>query len=344
MPKDAKITQDVLFVIYDDVQLLDFAGPWQTFATAQERRAALEAPATGGDVDYRLKLVSSGGGKVRTSSGVGLDTQPLPGRVRPQTTIIVAGGNGVEAAIRDDRLMAWLKRCGSRVRRICSVCTGAFILAEAGLLDGVAATTHWADCETFKRQYPAVDVQPDAIYTRHGGVWTSAGITAGIDLALALIEEDSSASLANATAQWLVVYAKRPGGQSQFSDVLELSARDPDGIFATLHEWMNANLSKPLPLPVLAERAGMSERTLSRRYKAALGMSPARAVRLLRAQRARTLLASSQSSLKIIARRSGFGSVEHMNTALLQFYGATARLLRETSRQDHEPWRRGSPA
>ena len=333
MDRLSQPAHDIVFVVFDDVQLLDFAGPLQTFVTAGERRRAAGGKgfAATATFDYRVRLVSRGGGAVRTSSGVVVMTDPLPTRLDETASVIVAGGYGVEAAMADKTLLRWLKRQAKVVRRMCSVCSGAFLLAEAGLLDGRRAVTHWADCDKFRRMYPDILLEPEAIYTEDQGLWTSAGITAGIDLALALIEEDWNAALANAAARWLVVYAKRPGGQSQFSDSLELAARDGDGAFSELHAWIGANLTKELPLSALAEKAGMSERTLSRKYKEAIGIPPASAVRLLRAQHARMLLTSTASSLKTIARQSGFGSVEQMNAALIKVYGAAARLLRETS-------------
>ena len=328
--KNRQSVIQVIIVAFDNVQLLDFAGPLQTFATARERRAEDNAPNCRNYPDYDVRLVSRGGGAVKSSSGVTVITDPLPKRIAPGATIIVAGGYGVDAAADDLALRDWLQRHAPRAARVCSVCTGAFVLAAAGLLDGKRATTHWADCARFKSRFPTVKVQPDAIYTRDDGAWTSAGITAGIDLALALIEEDWNAHLATATARWLVVYAKRPGGQSQFSDVMQLAARDAGGAFDGLHNWMAANLTADLSLANLAAQAGMSERSLSRRYTDIIGVTPARAVKLLRAERARALLTGTSSSLKSVARRSGFGSVEAMNRALDAAYGVSAALLRET--------------
>ncbi len=323
--------RQVVIVIYDGVQLLDFAGPLQSFATARERRRAQAAPDPLCAPDYDVRLASPGGGMVRASSGVSVMTEPLPAQLAPGATIIIAGGAGAEQAASDDGLRSWLARQRQSAARICSVCTGAFVLAAAGLLDGRRATTHWADCQRFQVMYPQVKVAANAIYTRDETVWTSAGITAGIDLALALIEEDWGAFLSTATARWLVVYARRPGGQSQFSEAIELAARDGAGVFAELHEWIAANLASDLGLSRLAAQAGMSERSFSRRYAEIIGLTPAKAVKLMRAERARSLLATTGSSLKTVARQAGFGSVESMNRALDAAYGVTAALLRETT-------------
>ena len=331
----------VCIVVFDDVQLLDFAGPLQTFATAEERRTSekIGNPAQAPKLCYRPFLASNGGGEITSSSGVTVLTQHLPKTLAAPSTIIIAGGHGVAAAARDKTLTAWLTRQHAAGHRICSVCTGAFILAEAGLLDNRAATTHWADCNAFSRAFPNVRLDPKAIYTEDEGVWTSAGITAGIDLALALIERDCSAHLANATARWLVVYAKRAGGQSQFSDALELASRDADGLFTGLHDWMSQNMDRDINLAMMADSAGMSQRTLSRKYKEATGLSPAKALRLLRAQKAKTLLSTTRATLKSVSRQSGFQSVDAMNRALEAVYGAAAKLLRDTHRQTRRPSR-----
>jgi transcriptional regulator GlxA family with amidase domain len=201
------------------------------------------------------------------------------------------------------------------------VCTGAFLLGAAGLFDGRRAVTHWRECNELARRCPEAKVESDPIFVRDGAVWSSAGITAGIDLALALVEEDLGRDLALAVARHLVVFLKRPGGQSQFSTALSLQMADDR--FAALHDWMTNNVASNLSLPALAERAGMSERTFSRRYVEATGHTPARAVERLRLETARRLLSDTRLPVKRIAERCGFGSEETMRRSFIRVLSAT---------------------
>lgn len=298
------------------VQLLDVAGPLQVFATAND--LATEA---GGEAPYATHVVSAGGGPVSASAGLALSTSPLPPPGRRLDTLIVAGGKGVHAAAQDAALVRWLGRRARAARRTASVCTGAMLLAATGLIDGRRAATHWSFCDELARRHPAVRVEGDPIFVRDGPFWTSAGVTAGIDLALALVEADLGAELALAVARYLVVFLKRPGGQAQFSETLSLQAGDDR--FGPLHRWMGANLGGDLSLPGLAERAGMSERSFSRRYLEATGQTPARAVERLRVEAARRMLAASRLPVKRIAGRCGFGSEETMRRAFLRVLAAT---------------------
>ena len=227
----------------------------------------------------------------------------------------------MHAAALDEALVRWVGRRARTARRTASVCTGAMLLAATGLLDGRRAATHWSFCEELARRHPAVRVEGDPIFVRDGDIWTSAGVTAGIDLALALVEEDLGPELALAVARYLVVFLKRPGGQAQFSQTLSLQAGDDR--FGALHRWMGSNLSRDLSLPLLAERAGMSERSFSRRYLQATGQTPARAVERLRVEAARRLLAASRQPMKRIAGRCGFGSEETMRRSFLRVLAAT---------------------
>lgn len=326
----------IFIIVYPGVQLLDVAGPFQTFVTSEERRLDSPVRALREAAVFDLHLVSAKGGLIKTSSGMAFMTEVLPEHLPPESTLIVVGAHepDVEAAATDGVLKSWLLKHAPEARRLCSICTGAFLLAEFGLLSGKSATTHWAQCPAFEKRYPNVRLKPNAMYTKDGKVWTSAGISAGIDLALALIEEDRGAGLANLTARWLVVSEKRTGGQSQFSASLELAAKDSENRFAGLHSWIAENLSKDLTLPILAERASMSERSFGRRYKKATGMSPVRAVKLIRAEKAKTLLMTSNASLKTIARQTGFASIEQMNRVLDQFQGAKAQELRASAMED----------
>jgi transcriptional regulator GlxA family with amidase domain len=287
------------------VQLLDVTGPVQVFASAND--FAAEA---GTMPPYEVHIVTQGGQSVTASAGVALATRPLPAPGSALDTLVIAGGPGVAAAASDSALVDWVRQRTEDARRVASVCTGAFLLAASGALDGKRAATHWSVCAEFARRFPAVRVESDPIFVRDGTVWTSAGVTAGIDLALALVEEDLGRAAALAVARYLVVFLKRPGGQAQFSAVLSLQAGDDR--FGALHEWINQHLAGDISLPVLARQAGMSERSFSRRYAEATGMTPGRAVEQLRLEAARRLLLETRLPVKRIAQRCGFGSEETM--------------------------------
>ena len=299
---------------YPQVQMLDVTGPMQVFATANDL--------SGGDVPpYALTVLSSGGGSVLASAGLGLLADPLSVQGTALDTLIVAGGRGVEAAAADTALVGWVRGRALEGRRFASVCTGAFLLATTGLLDGRRAATHWSHCAELARRFPAVRVEPDPIFVRDGPAWTSAGVTAGIDLALALVEQDLGRALALAVARHLVVFLKRPGGQAQFSATLALQGEEDR--FDALHGWIGAHLSEDLSLPVLAGEAGMSERSFSRHYAEATGHTPARAVERLRVEAARRLLSDSRQPVKRVAQRCGFGSEETMRRSFLRLLAAT---------------------
>jgi transcriptional regulator GlxA family with amidase domain len=290
---------------YPSVQMLDVAGPLQVFATANDMVSD-----SGGAAPYELRVVAKGGGSIATSSGLGLSVHPLPSARRPVDTLLIAGGPGIAAAAADKALVDWTRRRGRQARRVASVCTGAFLLAATGLLDGRRAATHWSVCAELARRYPRIKVEPDPIFVADGPVWTSAGVTAGIDLALALVEQDLGREIALAVARYLVVFLKRPGGQAQFSAALSLQAAEDR--FGALHDWIAAHLASDLSLPALATRAGMSERSFSRHYLEATGRTPARAVEAMRAEAARQMLSDSRLPVKRIAVRCGFGSEETM--------------------------------
>ncbi len=268
---------------FPQVQMLDVAGPLQVFATANDILGD-DGPA------YAIQVVSWQGGAVPSSSGLALVTEPLSACVATVDTLVVAGGPGVEAAAADAALVQCMRGRALGARRFASVCTGAVLLATSGLLDGRRAATHWSLCAELARRFPAVRVEPDPIFVRDGPAWTSAGVTAGIDLALALVEEDLGRTVALAVARYLVMFLKRPGGQAQFSATLALQGAER---FDALHGWMAAHLSDDLSLPVLARQAGMSERSFSRHYADATGLTPARAVEQLRVEAARSLLADT---------------------------------------------------
>jgi transcriptional regulator GlxA family with amidase domain len=312
-PPNAVRVVDVL--AYPAVQLLDVTGPVQVFASANDIIAR-----AGGARPYLLKVVAQVGEGVTTSAGVALAAGPLTQRGEPLDTLLIAGGEGAEAAAENPVLVDWVRQRAMQARRIASVCTGAFLLAAAGMLDGRRAATHWMYCAKLAQRFPKVHVEPDPIFVRDGQVWTSAGVTAGIDLALALVEEDLGRSVALAVARYLVVFLKRPGGQAQFSAALALQAAEDK--FGALHDWINGHLADDLSLSVLADQAGMSERSFSRHYAEATGQTPARAIERLRAEAAQRLLLESRLPIKRIAQRCGFGSEETMRRSFLRLIEA----------------------
>ncbi len=321
MPKSPRFSPNAVRVIdvltFPAVQLLDVTGPVQVFASANDI-----VEGAGGARPYRLRLMAQdGGGGVDATAGVGLAAGPLSQCGEALDTLIVAGGPGVEAAAANPELLDWLRGRSTQARRVASVCTGAFLLAAAGILDGRRATTHWKFCASLAQRFPAIRVEPDPIFLCDGSVWTSAGVTAGIDLALALVEEDLGRSVALAVARYLVVFLKRPGGQAQFSAALALQAAEDK--FGALHDWVKEHLGGELSLSVLADQATMSERSFSRRYVEATGQTPARAIERLRVEAARHLLSESRLPVKRIAQRCGFGSEETMRRSFLRLLFVT---------------------
>jgi transcriptional regulator GlxA family with amidase domain len=323
MPKSPRFTPTPLRVeilAFPDVQLLDVAGPLQVFASANDLVVA-----TGRPRPYEPVVVADRA-RVTASAGLGLATRRLPPPRRPLDTLIVAGGFGVYSACENAKVVRWIRARAKAARRLASVCSGAYLLATAGLLDGRRAVTHWRRCADFARRFPAVHLEPDPIFIRDGNVWTSAGITAGIDLALALVEEDLGRALALAVARHLVVFLKRPGGQAQFSATLAL--QHGDARFERLHAWVADNLRGDLSVASLADAAGMSERSFVRHYRRATGRTPARAVEQVRVEAARHLLERGRP-VKRVAAHCGFGSDETMRRSFLRLLGTTPQAYRE---------------
>ncbi len=320
MPKSPRFTPNVIrsveVLAYPAVQLLDVAGPLQVFASANDFIARV-----GGVAPYALQVVAKSGQAVTASAGIGLAVNPLPQGAAAADTLIIAGGQGVEAAASDQELIAWVQARARDARRVASVCTGAFLLAACGVLDGRRAATHWSLCAELSRRFPAVHVEPEPIFLNDGPVWTSAGVTAGIDLALALVEQDLGRTVALEVARYLVVFLKRPGGQSQFSAFLSLQAAEDK--FGPFHEWLQEHLADELSLPVLAAKAGMSERSFSRHYLEATGLTPAHAVERLRVEAARLLLSETRLPVKRISQSCGFGSEETMRRSFLRVLAVT---------------------
>jgi transcriptional regulator GlxA family with amidase domain len=281
---------------------------------------------------YRVEVVTPGGGDVTLSNGLRLSAGPLPAPARAEFhTILVAGGAGARHLGPDDPAIAWLRDAAPRARRLASVCTGAFALATAGLLDGRRATTHWAYCPGLVRDHPAVTVDPEPIYVRDGDVWTSAGVTAGMDLALALVEEDLGSEIALEAARWLVLFLKRPGGQAQFSAGLaaqSAAAREP---LRDLQAWIAGHLDADLSVGALAARACLSERHFARAWRAATGLTPAAYVEALRVERARALLQDGQG-VDAVARAAGFASAEVLRRVFHRRLGVAPAAYRDRFR------------
>jgi len=305
----------VAFLIFDDFQLLDAAGPISAFEIA-----ARYVPGA-----YESRVIARRAGAVRSSSGASMNALSL-GRAAGIDTLVIAGGNGTRAAAQDGALVRFVAKCGAQSRRVASVCSGAYVLAATGLLDGRVATTHWTRTSDFARRYPRVKLEADRIYVKEGKYWSSAGITAGIDLSLALIAEDLGESVARQVAQQLVVYYRRPGGQSQFSTLLELERAD--GRFAPLLDHVRSNLRERLSVQDLAAQACMSPRNFARAFIAETGTSPAKAVTRLRAETARAQIESGRASVQQVAKDCGFGDPERMRRAFVSLFGRPPSGLR----------------
>jgi transcriptional regulator GlxA family with amidase domain len=324
MPKTPRFTPSlprrIEILAFPKVQLLDVAGPLQVFASANEL-----ARAAGEPCPYEVTVVAERP-LVTASAGLSLVTQNLPRRRTPLDTLIVAGGFGVDRACENAPLIRWIRVRAETARRTASVCSGAFLLATAGLLHGRRAVTHWRRCAEFAQRFPTVKLEPDPVFVRDGSIWTSAGVTAGIDLVLALVEADLGQRFALAVARQLVVFVKRPGGQAQFSETLALQHRDAR--FDRLHAWIADNLHGDLSVASLANAAAMSERSFVRHYRRATGMTPARAIERMRVEAARQVLENGLA-VKRAAARCGFGSEETMRRNFLRLLGATPQAYRE---------------
>ncbi len=301
----AVIEPRIVVVAFPFGQILDVSGPMEVFSTASR---FLPIPA------YRTQVVSAAGGAVLSTSGMEFLTTPIAGLAGPIDTLVVAGGRDMLEASGDEHLVRHIGRLAGSSRRVTSVCSGAFLLAAAGLLDGRRATTHWADCELLASDYPLVAVEPDSIYVRDENVWTSAGVTAGIDLALALVADDHGRQAAVEVARQLVVYLRRSGGQAQFSAVLAAQASDHEPVRDVL-TWLAGNLTQNLSVEALARRANLSERQFSRVFKAEVGITPAEHVEAVRMETACHLLETTLLGMDEIARTCGFGVPETMNRA-----------------------------
>ncbi|KMS75104.1 AraC family transcriptional regulator [Streptomyces viridochromogenes] len=298
----------VLFVLFDGVQSLDLTGPLEVFTGAEKHR-----PGT-----YRLRTASVDGGPVRTSSGLTVVPDAALADVSDPHTLLVPGGEGTRGP--QPALTDWLREHGPRAERLVSVCTGAILLAAAGLLDGRRATTHWAYCDKLARDHPAVEVDPDPIYVRDGRVATSAGVTSGIDLALALVEDDLGRDIALGIARHLVVFLRRPGNQAQFSAqlVAQTAQREP---LRDVQRWITEHPDADLSVEALAARASLSPRHFARAFQTETGMTPGRYVDRVRLEHARRLLEDSADGVEEISRASGYGTPEAMRRAFVKALG-----------------------
>ncbi|GGP57376.1 GlxA family transcriptional regulator [Streptomyces melanogenes] len=301
----------VLIVLFEDVQSLDVTGPMEVFTGAGHFARAV------GD-EYRVRTASLDGGPVRSSSRLTLVPDFALAEAPEPHTLLVPGGSGTRAP--DPALIAWLREHGPRAERLVSVCTGAELLAEAGLLDGRRATTHWAYCESLARRHPKVTVEPDPIYVRDGNVATSAGVTAGIDLSLALVEEDLGREAALTVARHLVVFLRRPGNQAQFSAQLsaQTARREP---LREVQHWITEHPGEDLSVDALAARARLSPRHFARAFQAETGTTPGRYVERVRVEHARRLLEDTADGVEEISRACGYGTPEAMRRAFLKSLG-----------------------
>lgn len=307
--------REIAIIVFPGFQLLDAAGPVAVFEMAERFRPG----------SYGIHVLAPGGGVVRSSSGVCLAAAPI--EPRHFDTVIVSGGNLAQIDESYPDIVTWLG--GDAWRRAAGVCSGAFFLAEAGLLDGRRATTHWAAAEGFRMRYPKVRLDADRMFVRDGKLWTSAGISAGIDLALALVEDDLGPGVARRTAQQLVVHQRRHVGQSQYSVLVEQGGKT--GRFGELVKWMRTRLAEPLTVERLAEHAAMSPRNFARAFVAEIGATPAKVVEGLRLEAARAAVETSHVSLDHIAASTGFGDASRMRRAFVRAFGTSPQSLRRNA-------------
>ena len=310
----------VVIVAFDGVQPLDVTGPHEVFAVANEVLDGLDRPGP----RYDLRVVATRAGAVRGESGLafhveaGIDDPDIA--IGPLGTLLLPGGGGVRAAARDERLVAWVAAASPRAERTVTVCTGTFLAAAAGLTTGRRVTTHWGRADALAAAHPDTHVDPEPIYVRDGDLWSSAGVTAGIDLSLALVEQDHGAEVAQVVARWLVVFLRRPGGQTQFAAPVWTEPAEREPIRAA-QDLVHANPAAPLTVTHLARHAGLSPRHFTRLFHQQVGVSPARYVEKIRVDAARRLLESERAGVAAVAHRCGFGSAETMRRAFLRTLG-----------------------
>jgi transcriptional regulator GlxA family with amidase domain len=313
MPK-----RNVVIFAYEGAQIIDIAGPTQALTTANEE---------GASPPYAVRIAAVSKGPIRTASGAKFIAEALPRGITIDT-LLVPGGPGVHSFRKDRRALAALERLSVRSRRICAICTGAFALAQIGLLNNCRVVTHWRSCAQLAEEFPEISVDPEPLFIKAGKIWTTAGVTAGIDLTLALIEQDHSAALATSVARRLVVYMKRPGGQRQYSEPLELQ-RTASAPYDSLVQKIASRPAAAWRVETLAASAGQTTRTFHRKFVGATGVTPAEAVQKLRCELARTLLQTTRLNLAQIADKTGFGSESRLHRSLKRQFGVGPRELRE---------------
>lgn len=295
-------SRKITLIVFEGAQLLDVAGPADVFGEANRFL---------GRPGYDLAFVSRHGGSVRLSCGLAIDTRRIGhGRVGERETLIISGGGkqGLLSAMNDRKLKSWVRRAAPKAERLACVCTGSFALAEWGLLEGRTVTTHWSVAGELARRYPGVTVDPAPLYIRQGSIWTSGGVTAGIDMCLAMLEADHGRWLAARVAKQLALSRRRVGNQAQYSLELQLQA----GRYGELIDWIRSRLREPLDISRLAERAGESQRTFYRRFAEEIGSTPAAYIESMRLAHAKWLLESGLS-VKAAARDAGFTSEQHLS-------------------------------
>lgn len=323
----------VLMVVYPGVHQLDVIGPLEILATTQFFICD-------GDLPYDLKIVAAQAGPVKASSGLTITAETSYADVMKHDdeidTLMVAGGHGSSSQLKNPELLEFMRTMAPRAQRIVSICTGALILAEAGLLKNKRASTHWFWCPIMETEYPDVTVDHEAIYVRDGNVWTSAGVTSGMDLALALVEEDWGHKVALEVARFSVMYMMRPGGQSQFSAHL-VAQRAEDPAINDALSFILENPADPLTVTSLAARAMMSERTFARRFKDETGVTPAAYVETARVQAARIVLETTDHAIDQVALETGFQSAERMRRAFHRHVGISAGEYRDRFRMTADP-------
>ncbi|MDB6141419.1 MAG: AraC family transcriptional regulator [Pseudomonas sp.] len=313
---DTSSSQQIGIILYPGFQVMGLSvGTVFEFATIVT-----------GKIDYEVTLLSEDGGPIKTSSGFKVDSEAFSSRTFD--TLVILGDNFVETV--SSRVIDYLRDAGPHTRRVSAVCTGAFMLAEAGLLDGRRATTHWFHAQALQKQYPNVTVEDDRIFIVDGPIWTSAGASAGVDLALALVEKDLGGEVARSVARKLVVYHRRAGGQSQFSVMLDLEPKS-DRIQTAL-VYAKHNLHSELSVEELAEAAHLSTRQFSRLFRAETGQSPAKAIERLRVESARLMIEGGRHPIDVVARDTGFGDPERMRRAFIRAFGQPPRVIQQASR------------
>ncbi len=311
----------VVILVCDGTFSLDAMGPAQVFH---------EARAVDGQPLYSVIFASPDGGKVALDCGVELVTCRLYDvDIDAIETLLIPGADDGFTMLGDQRLLAWLRSAQARVRRIGSICIGAFVLAEAGLLDGRKAVTHWRWCDRLRTRFPEVKVMPDQVYVQSDHIWTSAGVTTGIDMSLAMVEADHGRAVALRIARALVVFLRRPGSQSQFSEPLRLESLDQTGTFDALHSWISDNIAERLDIEMLSTRMGMSPRNFARLYRKYVGDTPAKVIRRLRLERARHMLENTNQRITVIAQQCGFGDIETMRRSFQRELGIAPEDYRE---------------